>query len=126
MKSRLKPALDRAYESASEAKVLDLRVSHDTSSPKGLVVVANLYSQPEPEYFLGAIDSVLDNGSIKVRYSYRTGAIEDWLRDDILVPQAVARFTGRFREEVVKKSWDRLPACHFPRISDRLEAYPTQ
>jgi hypothetical protein len=28
--------------------------------------------------------------------------------------------------EVVKKSWDRLPACHFPRISDRLEAYPTQ
>jgi hypothetical protein len=30
------------------------------------------------------------------------------------------------RVVVVKKSWDRLPACHFPRISDRLEAYPTQ
>jgi len=28
--------------------------------------------------------------------------------------------------EAVKKSWDRLPACHFSRISDRLEAYPTQ
>jgi hypothetical protein len=27
--------------------------------------------------------------------------------------------------EAAKKSWDRLPACHFPYVSDRLEAYPT-
>ncbi len=33
---------------------------------------------------------------------------------------------GNFHFEVVKKSWDRLPACQFTRISDRLEAYPTQ
>jgi putative transposase len=35
-------------------------------------------------------------------------------------------YTVPVRGEVVKKSWDRLPACHFTRISDRLEAYPTQ
>jgi hypothetical protein len=29
------------------------------------------------------------------------------------------------RGEVVKKPWDRLLACHFPHIIDRLEAYPT-
>ncbi len=40
-------------------------------------------------------------------------------------PTAVDPLSAR-RGEVVKKSWDRLPACHFPRISDRLEAYPTQ
>jgi hypothetical protein len=30
-----------------------------------------------------------------------------------------------FCGEVVKKPWDRLLACHFPHIIDRLEAYPT-
>jgi hypothetical protein len=41
-----------------------------------------------------------------------------------IIEMAVLRI-GSIRVEAVKKSWDRLPACHFPHIFDRLEAYPT-
>jgi|GEM_PF-7082046 hypothetical protein len=52
------------------------------------------------------------------------------LNEQIRIQAAKGRRTFgsllQIRGEPVKKSWDRLPACHFPRISDRLEAYPTQ
>jgi hypothetical protein len=55
---------------------------------------------------------------IAVQSPAETLARHEWGRSIVLWGRA----TGRG----CKKSWDRLPACHFPRISDRLEAYPTQ
>ncbi|MDA1055261.1 MAG: SHD1 domain-containing protein [Planctomycetota bacterium] len=88
-KANLKPILDKAYESANECKVLGPWVTYDTPLPKGLVVAANMYSQPETKYFPGTIDSILENGLIKVRYSYRAGATEDRLREDIFIAPEV-------------------------------------
>ncbi len=89
-KAELKPVLDKIYnESANECKVLGPWVTHDTPLPKGLVVAANMYSQPETKYFPGTIDSILPNGLIKVRYSYRAGATEDRLREDIFIAPEV-------------------------------------
>lgn len=89
-KADLKPVLEKACnESGSEVNVLGLWVSYDTPLPKGLVVAANMYSQPETKYYPGTIDSILDNGLIEVRYSYRGGATEDRLREDIFIAPEV-------------------------------------
>ncbi|MBC8354388.1 MAG: hypothetical protein H8E66_20525 [Planctomycetes bacterium] len=88
-KANLKQVLGKAYESANEAKVIGLWVSHDTPLPKGLIVAANMYAQPESKYFPGTIDSILDNGLVKVRYSYRGGHMEDRLREDIFIAPEV-------------------------------------
>lgn len=87
---KLKRDLDRAYESANEAKVVGLWVTYDTPLPKGLVVAANSYHRGETKYFPATIEELLADGLVKVRYRHMGGSTEDRLREDMfLAPEEV-------------------------------------
>ena len=80
------------YRSANECNVLGPWVTYDTPLPKGLVVAANMYSQPETKYPPRHDRQRLDNGFGKCAYSYRAGTMEDRLREDIfIVPKSSDR-----------------------------------
>jgi hypothetical protein len=92
--AQFKQDVTNAYNSANQATVLGLWVTYDTPLPKGLIVAANSYSRGyssggETAYFPGEIDSVLETGLVRVRYSHIGGATEERLREDIFIAPEV-------------------------------------